>query len=263
MYALDEEKRHITRLSIAKAFRAPTIARREHSNVTIPLPSPPLPPNLYSAYLIPTRPLRNEEIWSLEAGYTGHLAKGFTFTADGYIQRCDDLIGVRTTPDPLGLGRTFAFTDNVDGALAWGGTTELAYENKIGKLSAWYSYNVFQVDQGLSEQDCLAYQPARHKAGLTGRLFLPGDWTLNGNFRYTVGSNIRIASSNAHWRSSELYRLDVTVSKKIFKDHGEIMIGVADLLNKNDPAVYGYSSGFTAAHDTPGRTFFVRFQLTF
>ncbi len=262
MYALDQAKHHIVRLAGAKAFRAPTASRRQMIDTAVPLPSPPLPPNLYVINLTSgaSRSLRNEEIWSLEAGYTGHLAKGLTVKADGYIRRCNDLIGSQLTPDPLGLGRMFVNLDNLDDALAWGATTELAYENKIGRLSAWYSYSVFQLAQGEREQDCLASLPAQHKTGLTGRLFLPDDWTLNGNFRYTTGSVLRTVMQPP-WRSSELYRLDLTISKKVFEDHGEIMIGVSDLLNKNDPAEYDYAS--LTRHNTPGRTFFVRFQVKF
>jgi len=260
MYALDEGKKHIARLAIAKAFRAPTVSRRQLTATSVPLPSPPLPPNSYGVNLIPPPPMRNEEIWSLEAGYTGHWAKGLTFKADGYIQRYNDLIGSRRIPDPLGLGRIFVNLDNLDDALAWGGTTELAYENKVGRLSAWYSYSGFQLAEGQWEQDVLASLPAPHKTGLTGRLFLPDNWTLNGNFRYTTGSVLRTVVEGP-WRSSELYRLDLTISKKVFEDHGEIMIGVADLLNKNDPAEFDYAS--MTRHNTPGRTFFVRFQVKF
>jgi outer membrane receptor protein involved in Fe transport len=259
LYALDEGKKHIVRLSGAKAFRAPTVGRRTAEAHTIPLPSPPFPPNWFTSNLLPVYPLRNEEIYSLEAGYTGQLAKGLTFRADGYIQRCNDMIGVRQIPDPWGV-RIFAAMDNIDDATAWGSTTELAYENKIGRLSAWYSYSVFQLEEGELEQDCQSYLPAKHKTGLSGRLFLPDNWVLNGNFRYTTGQVLR-SILRPTWRMPDEYRLDLTVSKKVFKDHGEIMIGVSDLLNQTDPPIY--DAGQLSAHDTPGRTFFVRFQLEF
>ena len=96
--------------------------------------------------------------------------------------------------------------------------------------------------------------------GLTGRLFLPHGWTLNGNYRYTTTTAPdpgRAVPLNAH----PFHRLDVTVSKEILDGHGELMFGVADILNKTNHPVFG--AGQFTAEETPGRTFFVRLQLKF
>ena len=56
-------------------------------------------------------------------------------------------------------------------------------------------------------------------------------------------------------------RLDLTLSRKFAKGNGELMIGVADILNKTtDPF---FDTGYLTANETPGRTFFARLQIKF
>jgi hypothetical protein len=53
----------------------------------------------------------------------------------------------------------------------------------------------------------------------------------------------------------------LNLSRKFAKDKGELMIGVADILNKaTDPV---FDAGYYAAIETPGRMFFGRLQLKF
>jgi len=252
LYALDDNKDHILRFSAAKAFRSPMAAIR---NVTVERFA--IGPDLYLMNVVKSsHELENEETWSLEAGYTGKLAKGLTLQLDGYYQHYDNLIGIKTGPDPLGLGRFFISVENIADAEAWGGECELAYENKRGKLSAWYSYNDFRTEK--SHQDIRAYQPAKHKAGLTGRLFLPDNWAFNVNYKFT---DTTPGNPNGGDDIGSSHRLDLTISKKIAKGRGELMLGVSDILVKTRESVLDL--GAYTAHETPGRMFFARLQLKF
>ncbi|MCK5592953.1 TonB-dependent receptor, partial [Candidatus Bathyarchaeota archaeon] len=244
LYGLDKAKDHTLRFSVARAFRIPTVSMR---NVT--------KTSLFGLYnLLPiSKDLRNEEIWSLEAGYTGKFTKKMTFSANSYYQRFEDLIGVRNVIVGPVTNSTF---DNVDGATAYGGECELAFENKRGKLSAWYAYNSFITDQ--YGQSMRALWPAKNKAGLTARLFLPEDWTLNTSYVY---NDVILNHGNTPIDPHPFNRLDLTIAKKIADGRGEFMIGVSDLLNKtNGPAL---DIGGLTAHETPGRMFFARLQLKF
>ena len=246
LYALDEKKDHIVRVSAAKAFRTPFVALRKVSMQRVPF---------MGTYLVNILPvdghLENEETWSLEAGYTGKLADGLTLRADTYYQRFEDLIGGVNVGGPTNWR-----IDNIVGATSYGAECELAMETKQGKFTVWYAYNDFEVDQ--SGQSIRSFLPAQHKTGLTGRLFLPDNWTFNANYKFTnttpgdpfTGNDV--GSSN--W-------LDLTISKEIAGGKGELMIGVSDLLNKTHDPIRECST-FTA-HETPGRMFFARVQLKF
>jgi hypothetical protein len=57
------------------------------------------------------------------------------------------------------------------------------------------------------------------------------------------------------------HRLDLTVSKTLSKDRGEIMLGVSDLFARvNDPV---RESITYTGHEVPGRTFFISLLLRF
>ena len=206
--------------------------------------------------LRPRKTLKNEETWSVETGYTGKITPMLTVRADAYYQRFEKLIGFETLPDPLGMGRFFAGPTNVDGADSWGAETEVALKGKKGKLSAWYAYNAFQPDW--TRQTLRAYTPATHKAGLTGRLHLPDDWTVNSNYRYTTVTSGHHFASVASSNPGPTHRLDLAVAKKVFQGNGEVLIGVSDLLNKTNDGTIAADGG--SGHDVPGRMFFLRFQ---
>jgi len=244
LYGLDKAKDHTLRFSVARAFRIPTVSMR---NVT--------KTSLFGLYnLLPiSKDLRNEEIWSLEAGYTGKFTKKMTFSANSYYQRFEDLIGVRNVIVGPVTNSTF---DNVDGATAYGGECELAFENKRGKFSAWYAYNSFITDQ--YGQSIRALWPAKNKAGLTARLFLPEDWTFNTSYVY---NDVILNYGNTPIDPHPFNRLDLTIAKKIADGRGEFMIGVSDLLNKTNRSALDI--GGLTAHETPGRMFFARLQLKF
>jgi outer membrane receptor for ferrienterochelin and colicin len=252
LYNLDENKKHVLRIGAARAFRTPMVAIREaEGNKFL------IAPGLYLINAIkPREELENEQIWSIETGYTGTLAQGLMLRVDSYWQRFENLIGTQSNPDPLGLGRTFFSFENIAGGNAWGSECELALERKAGKISAWYAYNAFRPE--IEHQPTRTYWPARHKVGLTTRLYLPEDYTLNFNYRFTdttPGSDslgVDIGSSN---------RLDMTLSKTFAKDTAELTFGVSDIFNKYTKAAPAFTQ--MTMHDTPGRTFFVRFQSRF
>ena len=248
LYALDEQKEHILRIGAARAFRTPLSALRKSTVHRVLIPAF----GIYAINLLPVDDhLEHEQTWSLEAGYTGKLADGLTLRADTYYQRFERLIGAAAVGSSTNMR-----IDNIDGATSYGAECELAMKNKHGKFVAWYAYNGFEVDQ--SGQNIRSYWPARHKAGLTGRLFLHDNWTFNTNYKFTNTTSSYpfigeyIGNSN---------RLDLSISKEIADGKGELMLGVSDLLNKsNDPFIP--CDAFTA-HETPGRMFFIRLQYRF
>ncbi len=254
LYALDADKKHVVRLATAKAFRSPAFAIRDSYLRRNPLPSPPLPPGLFGLDVL-QGDFVNEETWSIEAGYTGKLAEGVTVHVDPYYQRCERLIGAEHLTDSLSLGRVIQRLDNIDGADAYGVECELALTGKPGKLSLWYAYNDFVTDRG--SQAVRAFFPATHKAGLTGRLHLPDGWTLNAGYRYT---DVTEGDSTILYDAPKSHRLDFALAKELFEGRGEVMIGVNDVLNTTDREVY--DTGATTAHETPGRTFFLRVQIS-
>ena len=215
----------------------------------------PVGGGLYAANIdLPDDHLDNEETYSIEAGYTGKLAKGVTLRVDTYYQRFSSLVGYHTTTDIFGL--VHYRPDNIDGADSWGGELELTFENKKGKLSLWYAYNDFELD--MINQPLRASLPAKHKFGATGRLFLADGLTFNTNYKFTntttynprYGGNVDISN-----------RLDLTIAKTFADGKGELMFGVSDLLNKTNDPIHGF--GRVTGHETPGRTFFARVQYRF
>jgi outer membrane receptor protein involved in Fe transport len=238
LYALDEQKKHTVRISAAKAFRSPLSVVRQSE----------FPPVLLKA-----DDPGNEEIQSVELGYIGHLTKNITFQADSYYQRYRDLIGMKTiSPGPPFPRMQMA---TIDGADALGAEVQIKVEGRHGKISTWYAYNDFQPDQEM--QSIRAYGPAKHKAGLSGRLYLPDGWTLNGNYKYcdtTPGYPEGLDNVN-HYNS-----FDLTLAKSFANDNAEFMIGVNDILDQTD-LIVKEGNGF--AHETPGRNFFARIQYKF
>lgn len=259
LYGLDDNNHHIWRLAAAKAFRAPAIGFRQASTSRIPLP-PPVPPGLFGFNLIkPESDLDNEQTWSLETGYSGQIARDWTFRVDAYYQRMEDLIGGRGLPDPMGMGRYLITLDNVDGADTYGAETEIGWVQKWGKIAAWYAYNECRRDGGKS-QNIRAFLPARHKTGLTSHLYLPAGFTFSTSYRFTS-----ITRSDQDWGAYDgvdpTHRLDATLAKSFADGQGELLVGISDILQeKHNPIV---ASGNLTGHDTPGRTFFARLQFTF
>jgi len=246
LYALDEKQDHILRLSFARAFRSPSLILRNlnfvnFGNVTV---------------FTPTPDAHNEGTYILEAGYSGKLSDHLQLNVDGYYQRFERMFGLVITPDPPPPPMVYATFKNIDGANAYGAECSLTYHNSKGRLTAWYAYNGLEMDQ--TDQSTRSFPPAAHKAGLTGRVFLDANWTLNGNYVFQNGVAYN-PSLIGGLRSFN--RLDLTLSRQFAKGSGEFMIGVADVLNKTTDPVF--EAGHFTAHETPGRTFFARVQLKF
>lgn len=254
LFALDEKKSHILRLGAATAFRAPLPGVRESGITRGPLPTPPFPPDSFAITMLRADDLKAERIWSLEAGYNARLAEGLMFRADGYYHRYEDLIGIDLLPSP----EPFVVVQpaNLGGADGYGAELELSQTGQAGKLSVWYAFNDFRTDnQG---QDTRSFFPARHKVGATGRLFLPHDFAVNLNYRYTdvTGVNKSLGES-----ASASHRLDLALTKALGGGHGEVAVGIADVLDSSRRAIMPI--GALTAHETPGRVFFLRAQVRF
>lgn len=247
LYALDEENRHVVRASFSRAFRAPTIMLRETTWNGL----------MGFMNILPTpEKLKNESVYSLEAGYTGRLTEHVFLRADAYYQRMENLIGSKIVSE-FGPVQNSAFF-NVDGANAWGTDCELTFKSPSFSAAAFYSFNHYQTD--FRTQNIRAYVPSEHKAGFRLRWKLDPKWSLNLNYVY---NNLipPTASDNPPDDIEVKNRFDINITRQIFQGKGEWMVGVTDLFNNTVAPVHDIS--YFAAHETPGRTFFTRLQIYF
>ena len=246
LYALDDKQDHILRASFARSFRAPSLLLR----------------NLYlngssGMGISPPEHIHNEGTYSLEAGYNGKLSDNLQLNVDSYYQRFEGLIGLDVSSGgPGGGGPGDISFENIDGANGYGGECSLAYHNTQGKVTAWYAYNGLATDD--YGQNTRSFPPAAHKAGLTVRVFLDADWTLNSNYAFQNGIEYSPSIMRSLHTSN---RWDLTLSRKFAKSKGEFMVGVSDVLNKTTDPVC--DAGYFTAIETPGRMFFARLQITF
>ena len=246
LYALDADKNHMLRFSGAKAFRTPMASLRTVISTRVG-------PGILN--LTSVKDMPNEKIFSLEAGYTGRFDHGMTVRLDGYWQKYNNLVGLKFLP---GAGVNIQNYSGED-AEAWGAELEVGFENKSGKIAAWYAYNDFATEE--YSQSIRTYEPAQHKYGLTARKYLADDVTFNVNFSFSERTYMSTNTSIDGKATEDTYHLDMTLSRKIFDGKGEIMIGVSDLLSKYHKAAHTYNTW--AAHKTSGRMFFMRMELKF
>jgi outer membrane receptor protein involved in Fe transport len=243
MRRMDEDGMHVARISAAKSYRAPGVQWRERRFIV---------PGVL--YLLPEPGgLKNEETWSIEAGYAGRLGNGVSLNVDTYYQRIERLIryNLMREPNPQ-TGRTFGSFDNGPGADTYGAEVELAIEKKKRRLAVWYGYNGFDFDETGQAMRC--HPPAPHKAGVRSRFFLDNDWTINVNYRY----NDRTPQDAGIFTTTipVYHHFDVAVTKEFAAGRGRLTIGVDDALNKWHKAVDG-------GNRMPGRTFFARVGMSF
>lgn len=255
---LDRDGQHVLRLSGAKAFRAPQASLRELDLRRQALPSPPFPADTYGVRIEPAGDLDNEQIWSLEAGYTGRIADGVTMGVNTYLQRYTDLTGVRVLDDPLGLGRGLYEIDNLGGASAAGIEPEITVSGERGRLTAWYALNEFDYSEDPA-QNARAFVPSEHKIGLRGRIEVSERVTASANYRYTSPIAEDALGTEA---VPEHHRLDLTLAADVFDQKGEIMIGVLDVFDETALSIETVG-GAEEPFETPGRTLFARLQLRF
>lgn len=246
LYALDDNEDHVLRAGFGRAFRAAGVMVRETTLTGLG--------GMFNIAM-PSEKLTNESTYALEAGYTGKLSDHLTLQVNSYYQRMEDLIGsINEYFGPI----TFTHFDNIAGANTYGAESELVWKSKKLHLSGWYAYNEFVTDD--NEQAIRAYFPARHKAGLRSRYFMDDLWSLNVNYIYNDAIHTN-AANNPSDETAMFHRLDINVARSFAKQRGEIMIGVADVLNNTREPVYDINS-FTS-YETAGRMFFVRFQYKF
>ncbi len=242
LYAMDEAKDHILRFSFARAFRTPLASLRKAETLRIPLPN-----GRYAFRVLTPESLENEKTWSIEGGYTGIFSQNTKITLNTYYQRFEKLISYADWR-----------AQNIDGMDSYGVEFELEKTMTSGNVSAWYAYNGTHLDR--TGQTTRSYAPADHKVGATGRLFLPQDWSLNANYRYTNKTKT-YAQADLLTPVNTSHRLDLNLAKRLAGGRGEFMVGVTDVFNKTIGPNGGL--GFLTTHETPGRTFFARVQVYF
>jgi outer membrane receptor protein involved in Fe transport len=249
--SMGDEKEHVLRFALAKAFRTPQSGLRELGTERFPLGG-----GLFGINLIPANDIDNEELYSVEIGYTGKLREGLTLRADAYYQYYEDLTGVIILPEPAPtLGRLFFTVDNIGSARAWGAETELKYQRDKFTGSVWYTYNDFSFD--ITGQNARAFRPARHKVGTTLR-YQPNEWlTLSANYRYTSDTPGTFTVD-----VEEHHRLDLSTSIHIRDLNAELQFGVTDLFDETDLIIFDQSST-SFATESVGRSAFVQLNMSF
>ncbi len=248
--ALDEQGRHIVHVAGAKSYRTPLLALREVTTNRLG----------GLVRILPGPDLHNEEIWSLEGGYTTRLNEATTLRLDGYYQTYDALIGVAQPLDEQFM------IDNLAKGEAYGLESELTFRRDFYRTSLWYNYHYF-VPKGRApgfdpEVEVRAFLPARHKAGATMRFFLPDDWTVNLNYKHNSKTDASRGPRGDDVPASD--RLDVTLSKAFHLKQmdGEILVGIADIFDDTE-LIAGDMGTAMYQHETPGRTFFATLFLKF
>ncbi len=262
MLALDEEKRHVLRVSGAKAFRSPMPA--QIGTRAFRLPTPGLPAYPADSAFVTIRDnddVANEQIYAAEFGYRGQLTDLLAVRVDGFYHVYRDMLGHVTTlvppllPGPGLPDRRVVRPETKGSAEAFGGEVEARLAGEWWSLSAWYSYHQFRARHSFR-----AFLPADHKAGLTGRVALPDGWTLNANLKQTSSARTR----DPKWPAAPSFlQLDLAVSKKLLDDRCELTLGVRDLLDRTDRAMEDTVSTANGGHPTPGRMLFVRLSWKF
>lgn len=249
-YTLDPEGRHTLRAGAAKSYRTPLAALREVSTERLG----------GAVRVFPGSDLRNEQIWSIEGGYSARLTEAATFRLDTYYQDYSEVIGFRSPVSGQYI------PDNLGSAEAYGWESELALRGDFYRISLWYAYNYF-APQDRSEAvdpdgEVRAYLPARHKAGATMRFYLPDDWTVNLNYKHSTFTD----GTHGPWGGDVpgFDRLDLTLARPftLGQANGELMLGISDLFNDTEQTVSDQGS-VAYQHETPGRTFFARLALRF
>lgn len=250
---LDDEGRHVLRIAGARAFRTPQTAIQDLSSARVPIA-----PGLFGFNIIDPATLDNEHIYSAEIGYTGRVADVVTFRADAYYQHYNDLTQIFNPPEPPPVvGRLFASINNASEANAYGTEIELTVEQDQYEFSAWYAYNEFDITGGTGF-DTRAFLPAKHKAGLSGRLHIDDQLTLNANYRYAAESRERATV----FESPDSHRLDLAATIALPRSIGEFQFGVLDALDQTDKGYRSVSSPGLTQFGL-GQSFFAELRIEF
>ncbi|MBN1361177.1 MAG: TonB-dependent receptor [Sedimentisphaerales bacterium] len=246
LYALDENKDHVARFGVARAFRAPGVMLRELRMSSLG--------GLFNVIPNPAE-LKNESTYALEVGYAGKLSDRIRVQVDSYYQRMEDLLGsVNQMVGPV----TNSYFVNLSGADSYGGEFEITYRGNRGYLALWYAYNELSTD--LNTDAVRAYFPARHKVGARYGYTLPDDWHFQANYVYNDAIGVN-ASNSPSDGAAVSHRLDLTLGRKFLNGKADLLLGVTDVLNETADPVYDVS--YFTSYETPGRTFFARLRYAF
>ena len=247
---LNDKKTKSLRFSAGRAFRVPTYFLRNANQVSIMVA-----PGLYATNFLKPDELKNEVIWSYEAGYQQVFDDNTQLFINGYYQEFYNMVGLKFIDDPLGLGRRMSQVYNQDKIEGYGAEIELEKRIKSSKMNLWFAYN--DLRDKYTNQNFRAYAPSKYKAGLSWRYYIDKNWTFNSNYRFAdiTRSFFDVDDIEAS------HRLDLTLSRKLFDGDGELSIGVSDLLCAEHDPVFGF--GQYTSVSTPGRMFFGRLQISF
>ena len=240
---IEDRERQVLRFSIARSFRAPSTIFRQMGVSRLPLGG-----GFYAYNLQANQDLENEEIYSIEGGYSWIPADNISLKVNTYYQFLDDLINAEN-PSP-----TIFRLENSGSGRAYGG--EFEADSKVGpaRLGVWFGYNGFHSRK--RGKNYRAFRPADYKAGAKGRLSLPAGFHLSCLYRYSDA-----VQTPAVHHLPVVHRVDLTLSKVFLDGRATFQLGASDLFNRADPKIYGL--GNLTAHKTPGRTFFTRLVLSF
>ncbi len=232
----------VLRLSLARSFRAPLSVFRRMEMDRFPLAG-----GGYAYHLEADKDLRNEEIHSLEAGFSARPADNLVLRADTYFQFLNDLIdAVQVSP---GIYRF----ENSGRARAYGGELTLEWTTGPARLGVWYGYNGLHSHQ---DESFRSFRPTDHNAGAKALVDLSHGFRFSCFYRYADA----VQTPGMH-SLPMVHHLDAALGKELFGGRALFQVGVMDLLEKEAPKVYGW--GNVLAFETPGRTFFARLSLSF
>lgn len=257
---LDPEGDHVLRFGAARSFRTPQLGIRGFTLQAQPIEAPGLPPDLFALNFETSTELDNEQLYSLELGYSGRLTERITLDADAYYMRYYDLTGIENLPEPQPqIGRRFARFTNVGGAVGWGFETELTYRDEQNSIALWYGMNHLTVDEQIT--NARSFGPARNKFGVRARTSLTEAVTASANYRFTDTTPAVTEFGIPDIRDS--HRLDLTLAWSDPSSTFEILLGVEDVFDSTDTPIVPQTSPLSTPLETPGRTFFVRAQIEF
>jgi iron complex outermembrane receptor protein len=251
LYGLDSNMDHILRFSGAKSFRQPVGFIRDALYFSGP------EADGYEQYFSVDSNIDSEQAWSLEAGYFWNIQEQVTLKTDLYYMWYENLIGAISEIGETASGYSEVVTQvtNTGDAEGFGCEIELNYESGPVLCAVWYAFNDFETEH--EYQSIRAFLPAQSKVGFTVRWLIDENWVVNGQYAYS--SSMREDISDKQVSSSN--HMDLTLSRKIVSQNGEVMVGVRDLFTSEYEPLVGLDQ--TIGAKIPGRTFFARLQYTF
>ena len=195
----------------------------------------------------------NEQVTSLQLGYSFDHSENIKFDFDSYYHRYRDTVGASMVGfDPM-LGPLIQVSNNSDVDVK-GIQGKMTFDNDYFDIELWSSYE--DIDVTAVPTDVMSVLPPDFKVGLNTRYYISDSWTLNANYKYTddifSGSDVIV---------DETSDLTIAVAKEFADGNGEIMIGVQNLLDED--FTYNFLQDPDEVDMSVGRTFFGRLQIRF